>query len=28
VSPYAVCPACGPVRAVQSYKRTDRAPWG
>lgn len=28
VSPYAVCPDCGPVRAVQSFKRTDRAPWG
>ncbi|MCH9736828.1 MAG: DNA cytosine methyltransferase [Actinomycetia bacterium] len=28
VSPAAVCPDCGPVRAVQSFKRLDRAPWG
>lgn len=28
VSPNAVCPECGPVRAVQAWKRPDRAPWG
>ena len=28
VSPLAFCPECGPVRAVQSWKRLDRAPWG
>ena len=28
VSPHAVCPECGPVRAVQSWKRPDRRPWG
>ncbi len=26
--PAAVCPDCGPVRAVQSWKRPDRALWG
>ncbi|OZE77175.1 DNA methyltransferase [Rhodococcus sp. 15-649-2-2] len=26
--PHAVCAECGPVRAMQSWKRTDRAPWG
>ncbi|MGC5249635.1 DNA cytosine methyltransferase [Gordonia sp. DT219] len=26
--PNAVCPECGPVAAMQSWKRTDRAPWG
>lgn len=26
--PNAVCPACGPVRAMQVWKRPDRAPWG
>ncbi|MGN7133408.1 DNA cytosine methyltransferase [Rhodococcoides corynebacterioides] len=26
--PHAVCATCGPVRAMQSWKRTDRAPWG
>lgn len=28
VSPYAECPDCGPVQAVQAFKRADRAPWG
>ena len=28
VSPAAICPECGPVRAVQSWKRLDRRPWG
>ncbi len=28
VSPSALCPECGPVRAVQSWKRLDRTPWG
>jgi DNA (cytosine-5)-methyltransferase 1 len=28
VSPSAICPECGPVRAVQSWKRLDRTPWG
>lgn len=28
VSPAAVCPECGPVRALQAWKRNDRAPWG
>jgi DNA (cytosine-5)-methyltransferase 1 len=28
VSPAAVCPTCGPVRAVQSWKKIDRRPWG
>lgn len=28
VRPTAECPTCGPVRAVQSWKRADRAPWG
>ncbi|AER47721.1 DNA cytosine methyltransferase [Mycolicibacterium goodii] len=26
--PPAVCPTCGPVRAMQVWKRADRAPWG
>ena len=26
--PAAVCDQCGPVRAFQSWKRPDRAPWG
>jgi len=26
--PNAVCPTCGTVRAMQSWKRADRAPWG
>ena len=26
--PHAICPECGPVAAMQSWKRTDRAPWG
>lgn len=26
--PDAICPDCGPVKAMQSWKRTDRAPWG
>ncbi|MCV7205286.1 DNA cytosine methyltransferase [Mycolicibacterium peregrinum] len=26
--PPAVCPDCGPVRAMQVWKRADRAPWG
>jgi DNA (cytosine-5)-methyltransferase 1 len=26
--PAAVCPACGPVRALQTWKQADRAPWG
>lgn len=26
--PPAVCPTCGPVRAMQVWKRSDRAPWG
>lgn len=26
--PPAVCPSCGPVRAMQVWKRADRAPWG
>ncbi|KMV22087.1 DNA cytosine methyltransferase [Mycobacterium heckeshornense] len=28
VSPAAICPSCGPVRAVQSWKKLDRRPWG
>lgn len=28
VRPAAVCPECGPVRAMQVWKRADRAPWG
>jgi DNA (cytosine-5)-methyltransferase 1 len=28
VSPEAMCPECGPIRAVQSWKRPDRQPWG
>lgn len=28
VSPNAVCSECGPIRALQSWKRLDRAPWG
>lgn len=28
VSPNAVCPECGPIHALQSWKRLDRAPWG
>lgn len=28
VSPHAVCPECGPIRALQVFKRHDRAPWG
>lgn len=26
--PPAVCPSCGPVRAMQVWKRADRTPWG
>ncbi len=26
--PHAVCPTCGPVRAMQSWKNPDRPPWG
>ena len=26
--PRAICPTCGPVDAVQSWKRHDREPWG
>ena len=26
--PNAICANCGPVAAMQSWKRTDRAPWG
>lgn len=28
VRPAAVCPDCGPIRAMQTWKRHDRAPWG
>ena len=28
VRPAAVCPTCGPVRAMQSWKRHDRPAWG
>ncbi|MCV7255649.1 DNA cytosine methyltransferase [Mycobacterium hackensackense] len=28
VRPAAVCPTCGPVRAMQSWKRPDRPAWG
>lgn len=28
VRPPAACPDCGPVQAMQSWKRPDRAPWG
>ena len=28
VSPYAECSECGPVQAMQTFKRLDRAPWG
>lgn len=28
VRPDAVCPECGPVSAIQTWKRPDRGPWG
>lgn len=28
VSPHAVCPECGPIRAMQVFKRQDRPKWG
>jgi DNA (cytosine-5)-methyltransferase 1 len=28
VRPAAVCPDCGPIRAMQTWKRVDRTPWG